>query len=302
MAKGFKDEVGKFRPTEKQKISPSLQKFRAELDVKQLPDSEIKKGLDKQDEFQLQPEFVKRLKDEKQRRLDVETTEKKEIETAKSELKAETIFFDEGDIENVDYDFTKDGRIFYPKGFEKEILTEFGAKKLDQNEIQLLIEKQKSKGKFKRVGTDETEVNEFLQDQIESDTRIAETVLDHDFEFGSLTTDENEKDEKQYFIIRDRDKQGELNIYDVTDLKGESVGGTGEPLSQIEQFIFPRPSLLFKFQGEGFEYKYLDNEVSSGFGKGTDAQIEELQQNKLKGLNIILEEFLAKEGKKEKIF
>jgi len=235
---GFKDKDGKFRPTEKMKVSPQLEKFRRELDIKQLPDSEISKGLEKAEEFSLTPEFVTRLKKEKQKRLQTEIDEKKEIESAKKEIIPSAIFFNEGDIESVDYEFTKDGRIFYPRGFEKEILLEFNAKKLNEKEIEDLFKKVKSE---KLPQTDATNTDEFLQENLTENTQFTDTILDHDFEFGSVTTDEDTDDERQYFIIRERD----TNIYDVTDLKGESVGGTGEPFGQIREFIFPQASFLF---------------------------------------------------------
>lgn len=295
MTTGFKDKDGKFRPTEKMKVSPQLEKFRRELDIKQLPDSEISKGLEKAEEFSLTPEFVTRLKKEKQKRLQTEIDEKKEIESAKKEIIPSAIFFNEGDIESVDYEFTKDGRIFYPRGFEKEILLEFNAKKLNEKEIEDLFKKVKSE---KLPQTDATNTDEFLQENLTENTQFTDTILDHDFEFGSVTTDEDTDDERQYFIIRERD----TNIYDVTDLKGESVGGTGEPFGQIREFIFPQASFLFKFQGQDFEFDYVNGIVGIGFGQGSNKQVDELQKNKVSRINIVLDDFLAKKGKEAKRF
>lgn len=294
--KGFKDDKGKFRPTERMKVTPELEKFRRELNVKELPDAEISKGLEKAEEFSLTPEFITKLKNEKERRLKEIQGEENELTEAMREIKPETVFFDNGDIESVDYEFTKDGRIFYPKGFEKEILIDFNAKKLSENEILDLIKKFPE---FKKTRTDVDIIEEFTQENLTENTQFSDTVLDQEFEYGSVSTDVNEENERQYFLIRET---GDTNIYDVTDLKGESVSGTGEPFSQINEFIFPQPILLFKFEGEDFAYDYVHQVVSTGFGKGSDEQVKELQKEKLSRINIVLDEFLERKGKEARRF
>lgn len=262
--------------------------------ITKLPDDEIERAL--RNKEHISPTVVTSLKAEKEKRFKVIEDEKNELVEAKREIKPKTVFFDNGDIESVDYEFTKDGRIIYPKGFEKEILIDFNAKKLSEKEILDLIKKFPE---FKKTRTDVDIIEEFTQENLTENTQFSDTVLDHEFEYGSVTTDKDEENERQYFLIRET---SDTNIYDVTDLKGESVSGTGEPLSQIREFIFPEPVLLFKFEGKDFAYDYVVEKVSVGFGEGTNEQVEKLQEKKLSRLNIVTDDFLQIKGKEPRRF
>ena len=267
--------------------------------IEQLPDDEIARGL--RNKEHLTSEIVNELKQEKSRRLNVEQEEKNKIEEAKRDFIPDAIFYNEGDIESVDYDFTKNGRIFYPNGFEKEILLNFNAKKLSDKQIDDLIQKLIKDKQFEPSESNKSKEairDEFLQEHIENNTRFTDSLLDDDLEFGSVTTDEEEEDERQYFVLREIGSDNK--IYDVTDLKGEQVSGTGEPLLQIRDFLFPSPSLLFKHKGKQFEYNIAEDVVSVGFGDGSPQEVTNLQSNKLEGINIVLEDFLKTKGKERR--
>jgi len=192
--------------------------------------------------------------------------------TKDSKVVGKRIFFNEGDIESVDYKFIWNGNIFYPKGFEKEILLNFGAKRLTNAEIDKLMKLQK----FKGVRTDISERDDFL-----SDLRIGNTIeqswLDEDLVFGELIIDEDTDEQKTYFYLEDNDGQ---KLFDVTNLKGESVSGTGEPLAQISDFLFPQIDFLFKVNGREFAVDYTgqkDFEIGTGFGDPSEEDLRRVR-------------------------
>jgi len=200
--------------------------------------------------------------------------------TKDSKVVGKAIFFDNGDIESVDYKFTWNGNIFYPKGFEKEILLNFGAKRLTNAEIDEIM---KDQG-FKGVRIDVSERQDFLEN-LRSGNTLQESWLDDNLVFGELVippddeleTDEDVDDQKIYFYLSDNDGE---KLFDVTNLKGESVMGTGEPLSQINDFLFPQIDFLFKVNGREFAVDYTgqkDFEIGTGFGDPSDEDLQKVR-------------------------
>jgi len=185
--------------------------------------------------------------------------------TASSKVKGDNIFFNQADIDDVPYKFIWNGNVFYPNGFEKDVLIRFGAKK--QSEAQ--IEKLKKQQKFD--GTNE----EFL-DSLRENTTRSESWLDEFIDFGGIETNPEFKGDHENILYLMIDTKDGVSLYDVTNI-GEDDG-----FSEVYEYFFPQLDFWFKVNGKSFTVDYTgrrDYEFNpTGFkDSGTQEQVKAIK-------------------------